>query len=81
MLDSVEYTSKAEFKPTLSAYVAHNFPPDAVQSTDKVNASIVDFQDIDLTTLGDEAYYVITEDRTGVYKIAPDPERAPATHE
>ena len=69
-------TSRATFKPALTAYVAHHFPHDSdpVQSTANVNGVIDGFHDIDLTKLGTEAYYVITESDQGVYTIAPDPE-------
>jgi hypothetical protein len=72
----MDATSKATFKPVLSAYFAYKFPHDPVQSTAGVVDNVIEgFHNIDLTKLEDKAYYVITEEAvTGVYTIARDPE-------
>lgn len=71
MFDSKGGLAKATFKPQLSAYYTTHYK--GGQLTVDVNGIIETFQSIDLTKLGDQTNYVITEDlTTGIYSIALD---------
>lgn len=75
LLCRVGNTSKATFEPKLSAYFAAKFPHDPVQSTADVASNVIKgFHNIDVTTLDDKTYYVITEEAHEGVTIALDPE-------